>query len=107
MIDPDDFIDLSDDLDGFSDETADSKLEYYELLGISQFATQDEIKSAYKKLAARFHPDKVPIGASNEKKKEFEETFQKIVAAYNTLSDTKLRSQYDHQNTDYNRLFTI
>lgn len=58
---------------------------YYEILGIKQNASHDDIKRAYKKLAVKHHPDK----GGDEK------TFQKISNAYNVLSDAQKRQNYD------------
>lgn len=60
--------------------------DYYELLGVSKSATQEEIKKAYRKLAHKHHPDK---------KGGDEEHFKKINQAYEVLSDKQKRSQYD------------
>lgn len=66
-----------------------SKKDFYQLLGVSRTATQDEIKKAYRKLAMQYHPDKNP----NNKKAE--EKFKEITEAYETLSDTEKRQSYD------------
>lgn len=62
---------------------------YYELLGVSQTATADEIKKRYRKLALEHHPDKNPGNAEAEKK------FKELAVAFDTLSDAEKRKQYD------------
>lgn len=64
---------------------------YYEILGISQTATEQEIKTAYRKLSQKFHPDK------NEGDKFFEEMFKKIQEAYEVLGNATERQKYDLQ----------
>ena len=61
----------------------------YAVLGVSKTASQSEIKSAYRKLAVKYHPDKNPGD------KAAEEKFKKISAAYDVLSDETKRRQYD------------
>lgn len=61
--------------------------DFYQILGVNENATQDEIKKAYRKLAIEHHPDK----GGNE------ETFKKISVAFDTIGDENKRSQYDNQ----------
>lgn len=68
-----------------------TKRDYYEVLGIKKNASLDEIKKAYRELALRFHPDRVP----HEQKKEAEEKFKEISEAYAVLSDSEKRALYD------------
>ena len=58
--------------------------DFYDVLGVSKNASQQEIKSAYRKLALKWHPDK-------NKSKEAEGKFKEINKAYEVLSDTKKR----------------
>jgi molecular chaperone DnaJ len=62
---------------------------FYDVLGVSKAATQDELKKAYRKLVREFHPDKNPGD------KEAEERFKEIQGAYDVLSDPEKRKQYD------------
>lgn len=66
-----------------------SKRDYYEVLGVSRTATDGEIKSAYRKLAVQFHPDKNPGDAAAEEK------FKEAAEAYSVLSDQQKRGAYD------------
>ncbi len=68
----------------------------YECLGVSKTASQSEIKSAYRKLAVKYHPDKNPGD------KAAEEKFKKISAAYDVLSDETKRRQYDSYGSTSN-----
>jgi len=63
--------------------------DYYEILGVSKSATADELKSAYRKLALQYHPDKNPGNQEAEKK------FKEINEAYNILKDDQKRAAYD------------
>ncbi len=63
---------------------------YYDILGVKESATADEIKKAYRKLAVRYHPDKNPKDT-----KAAEAKFKEVSEAYFILSDSKKRAQYD------------
>src|ERR1700744_3264679 len=65
------------------------KRDFYEILGVSKSATQDEIKKAYRKVAMQFHPDRNPGD------KAAEEKFKEAAEAYEVLSDADKRAQYD------------
>lgn len=66
-----------------------SKRDYYEILSVSRTASDGEIKSAYRRLAVRYHPDKNPGDA------EAEEKFKEAAEAYSVLSDSEQRVRYD------------
>src|SRR5437763_17136503 len=66
------------------------KRDYYEILGVSRSATEDDVKKAYRKLALKYHPDRNP-----EDRHEAEERFKEISEAYQVLSDAERRSLYD------------
>ena len=74
------------------------KRDYYEVLGVAKTATADEIKSAYRKLAMKYHPDRNPNDASAKEK------FTEISEAYEVLSNPEKRQRYDqfgHQGVNF------
>ena len=74
------------------------KRDYYEVLGVAKTASADEIKSAYRKLAMKYHPDRNPGDESAKTK------FQEASEAYEVLSNPEKRQRYDqfgHQGVDF------
>ena len=70
------------------------KRDYYEVLGVSKTATEDEIKKAYRKIAIKYHPDRNPGD------KDAEEKFKEAAEAYDVLHDPQKRQQYDQFGFD-------
>lgn len=64
-------------------------IDYYKVLGVDKNASEQDLRSAYRKLAVKYHPDKNPGN------KEAEQKFKQIAEAYQVLSDTDKRKQYD------------
>jgi molecular chaperone DnaJ len=73
---------------------AENKRDYYEVLGLSKGASDDEIKKSYRNLAKKYHPDMNPGNAEAEKK------FKEINEAYAVLSDPEKKSRYDQYGFD-------
>ena len=69
--------------------TSNGKRDYYEVLGVTRTATDQEIKSAYRKLALQFHPDRNPNNPDAEDK------FKECSEAYAILADVEKRAAYD------------
>src|SRR5512137_2926182 len=74
--------------------------DYYKTLGVERKASADEIRSAYRKLAMKHHPDKNP----GDKKSE--EKFKEINEAYQVLSDEQKRARYDQLGSAYSNFRT-
>ena len=70
------------------------KRDYYEVLGVDRNATADDIKSAYRKMALKWHPDRWGNGTDAEKKTA-EENFKEASEAYSVLSDPDKKARYD------------
>jgi molecular chaperone DnaJ len=66
-----------------------AKRDYYEILSVTRTATEQEIKSAYRKLAMQYHPDRNPGNSQAEEK------FKECTEAYGVLMDTEKRARYD------------
>ena len=77
-----------------------SKRDYYDVLGLAKNASEDDIKKAYRKMASKYHPDKV---SGEAEKASVEIKFKEAKEAYETLSDNQKREMYDqYGHTDEN-----
>src|SRR5690242_15502644 len=70
--------------------------DYYEVLGVPKEANEKDIKSAYRKLARKWHPD-----ANPDNPKDAEEKFKELQEAYAVLSDPEKRAKYDALGSDW------
>src|SRR5436853_5134017 len=66
-----------------------NKRDYYEVLGVTRSATEQDLKTAYRRLAHQYHPDK------NQSNPEAEEKFKEAAEAYAVLSNSEQRQRYD------------
>jgi len=73
--------------------------DYYKILGVNSTDSADTIKTAYRKLARKYHPDMHP----DAKKAEMSEKFKDINEAYDVLSDSKKKSMYDTLGPDWDK----
>ena len=69
--------------------------DYYEILGVSRTAKEEEIKKSYRKLARKYHPD------LNPNNKQSEEKFKEIQEAYEVLGDQEKRKKYDQLGANW------
>ncbi|KAJ3085426.1 hypothetical protein HK102_014174 [Quaeritorhiza haematococci] len=72
--------------------SSDTPLTHYQVLGVSQEATIEEVKKAYKREALKWHPDK-----NLDRKEEAEKRFREVAAAYEVLSSEQKRAEYDRR----------
>ena len=70
--------------------------DYYKILGVSENADKDELKSAFRKLAKKYHPDR------NKDDESAKAKFQEVNEAYNVLSNESSRKEYDEKITAFN-----
>ncbi len=90
---------LTQSLRGDNNRIMDYK-DYYKILGVDRKASADDIRSAYRKLAMKYHPDKNPGD------KKAEDSFKEINEAYQVLSDDQKRARYDQLGSAYSNFRT-
>ena len=77
----------------------ETRRDYYEVLGVSKDASEDDIKKAFRRLSRKYHPD-MQQGKSDAEKKDAEEKFKELASAYEVLGDKDKRQQYDQFGFD-------
>uniref|UniRef100_A0A8C0WEV7 J domain-containing protein n=1 Tax=Castor canadensis TaxID=51338 RepID=A0A8C0WEV7_CASCN len=73
-------------------------VDYYEVLGVQRYASPEDIKKAYRKVALKWHPDK-----NLENKEEAERKFKEVAEAYEVLSNDEKRDIYDQYGSQIHR----
>ena len=76
-----------------------NKKSYYEVLGLSENASEAEIKAAYRKLALKWHPDKFATKSQKERE-EANQKMKEVNQAYEVLSDPEKRKNYDRYGSE-------
>mmetsp|Transcript_32102 Transcript_32102/g.91026 ORF Transcript_32102/g.91026 Transcript_32102/m.91026 type:complete len:346 (+) Transcript_32102:195-1232(+) len=76
------------------DKAVENDVDLYKELGVAPDASEDQLKKVYRKLVLRYHPDKL-TGKSDEEKAAAQDKFQKLVTAYEILSNPHQRAMYD------------
>ena len=77
--------------------------DYYQLLGVSKNASEEEIQKAYRKQARKYHPD-LHVDKDDKEKKKVTQKFQQIQQAYDVLSDKKKRQMYDQYGPQFEQM---
>ena len=77
--------------------------DYYNLLGVSRSATDDEIQKAYRKLARKYHPD-LHADKDDKDKERAKQKFQKVQQAYDVLGDSSKRQMYDRMGPGFDQM---
>ena len=77
--------------------------DYYQILGVSKSASEDEIQKAYRKLARKYHPD-LHADKSDKEKEQAKSKFQQVQQAYDVLSDKKKRRMYDQMGPGFEQM---
>ncbi len=82
-------------------EMAENARDYYELLGVPKDAPEEKIRTAYRQMARRYHPDRFANRIPQELHERVEQAYQKIIDAYTTLKNPEKRNEYDIKIGNY------